>query len=359
MADDSDKTEEPTQRKLDEAREKGQLGKSNDLTAALVTLAAITFLFVFGIHLVDFHFQAAQLLFGEFHTIELNESSLNAQAATAFYATMAAVLPFLLVLFVTAILANVLQFGFVWTLKPLAPDFDKINPIKGLQNKFNLKSLVMTAMNLAKTALFTYIAYKVIQSEWDNIFRLTGQELLHSLALFVRVFFKLSFYIVLAMLVLAIIDFAYHKWQNNANLRMSKQELKDEYKNYEGDPKIKQKRRQIQLQMSRRRMMKDVKDADVVITNPTHYAVAIKYDEGRMVAPVLVAKGVDLLALRIKDIAKDNGVPIVENKPLARSLYNTVEVGEPIPQKLFKAVAEILAYVYNLKKGGKKGRKVG
>jgi flagellar biosynthetic protein FlhB len=149
---------------------------------------------------------------------------------------------------------------------------------------------------------------------------------------------------------LAIIDFAYQKWQNSQSMKMSKQEVKDEMKNMDGDPKVKQKRRQIQMQMSRQRMMKDVQDADVVITNPTHLSVAVKYDEATMHAPIVVAKGADLLALKIRELAKENRVPLVENKPIAQNLYKNVEVGEPVPQKLFKAVAEILAYVYNLKK---------
>lgn len=355
---DEDKTEDPTPKKQQEAREKGQLGKSQDLTAAIISIIAVLFLFFYGSEIVQYHFDAAIFLFTHFPQLDLTFESVEAQAGDVIYTTIMVLLPFFIIIFIAAIIANMSQIGVLITFKPMQPDFNKINPISGIKNKFSLKTVVMALMNISKTLLFAWVGYIFLGSVWPEIFKLTGQDLVYSMDLFSKLFFKLCLYILIVMLILALIDFAYQKWQNLQQLRMSKQEVRDEHKNYEGDPKIKQKRRQIQQQMARQRMMKDVKDADVVITNPTHISMAIKYDEKTMNAPMVIAKGADMLALKIRELAKTNAVPIVENKPLARSLYKTTEVGEPIPQKLFKAVAEILAYVYNLKNGKQQGAAV-
>jgi flagellar biosynthetic protein FlhB len=350
MADnDDDKTEDPTAKRREESREKGQLGKSQDLSAALVMAISILFLFIYGPQIVAMHISAARFLLGGFMDIEISPNNLADQTRDAMFFILEGMLPFMLVLFIAAIAANVSQIGLLLTFKTITPDFGKINPLKGIKNKFSLKTVMIGVMNMAKIILIAWVSYMVLKNHWFSIFRLAGHDSIQGVHLFADVFFQLAFYIVLAMLILALADFAYQKWQNTQSMRMSKQEVKDEMKNYDGDPKVKQKRRQIQLQMSRQRMMKDVKDADVVITNPTHLSVAVKYDEATMRAPIVVAKGADLLALKIREIAKENSIPLVENKPIARGLYKAVEVGEPIPQKLFKAVAEILAYVYNLK----------
>lgn len=350
---DDDKTEEPTAKRREESREKGQLGKSQDLSAAIVMALAVLALYLWGGRMVDFHFGAAHQLLGNFSKLELNPNNFEAQVEAAFYYVLDGMFPFLLLLFLAAIVANVSQIGLLLTFKTLEPDFGKINPIKGLKNKFSLKTLVLGLMNVSKAILIAWVSYLVLGAYWGSLFHLTGQDVRKSSALFAEVFFALAFFIVLTMLLLALADFIYQRWQNIQSMKMTKQEVKDEMKNMDGDPKIKQKRRQIQLQMSRQRMMKDVKDADVVITNPTHFSIAVKYDEATMRAPIVVAKGADLLALRIREIAKDQGVPLVEDKPLARALYKTVEVGDAIPQKLYKAVAEILAYVYQMRKDKK------
>jgi flagellar biosynthetic protein FlhB len=347
MADD-DKTEDATPKRREESREKGQLGKSQDLTAALIIAIAIGFLYLYGYTITNFHFKAAHNIFSNINDIELSVDNLEAQGKDALFFVLKGMMPFMLVLFVAAILANITQFGLILTFKTLMPDFNKINPINGIKQKFSLKTVMMALMNTGKTLCIGTVTYMVLKSLWIPIFRLSGQDIRKSVFMFFDAFFQLSFYIILVIMILAIIDFAYQKWQNSQSMKMSKQEVKDEMKNMDGDPKIKQKRRQIQMQMSRQRMMKDVQDADVVITNPTHLSVAIKYDEATMRAPIVVAKGADLLALKIREIAKEHRVPLVENKPIAQSLYKTVEVGEPIPQKMFKAVAEILAYVFNI-----------
>lgn len=348
MADD-DKTEDPTPKRQQESREKGQLGKSQDLNSAIIVALAIMFLYLYGETIVNMHMHAGSIIFGDLNDIDVTPENLKAQVESSLYFIAKALFPFFLILFIASIIANVSQIGLLLTFKTITPDISKLDPIKGLKNKFSLKTIVMGLMNVAKVALFALVAYLVIKTLYIDIFRMTGQEVRTTVMLFSDAFFLVSFYVILIMLILALADFAYQKWQNLQSMKMTKQEVKDEMKNYDGDPKIKQKRRQIQLQMSRQRMMKDVKDADVVITNPTHLSVALKYEEASMRAPIVVAKGADLLALRIREIAKAESIPLVENKPLARALYRDVEVGEPVPQKLFKAVAEILAYVYNLK----------
>jgi len=351
MADD-DKTEDPTAKRQQESREKGQLGKSQDLNSAIIVALAVLFLYYYGSSIVNMHLVAGAKIFGEFSRIDINEQNIVSQTYDSIFFVSEAMMPFFLILFIAAIVSNVSQIGLLLTFKTITPDFSKLDPIKGLKNKFSLKTVVMGFMNVTKVMLFAIVSYLVIDSFYVEIFRMTGQDVRKSMMVFSHTFFLLSFYIILIMLILALTDFAYQKWQNLQSMKMTKQEVKDEMKNYDGDPKIKQKRRQIQLQMSRQRMMKDVKDADVVITNPTHLSVALKYEEATMRAPIVVAKGADLLALKIREIAKTHSIPLVENKALARALYKDVEVGEPVPQNLFKAVAEILAYVYNLK--GKK-----
>lgn len=351
MADDAEKSELPTPRKITEAREKGNVGRSQDMNSALMLFASTLFLFLCGWPLVAMHIDAAHRILGGFNGIELELGNLRGQSLDILNFVLSATLPFMLFLVVTALFANTFQFGLLFTLKPMMPDFSKINPIKGIQQKFSLRSLMIGVMNILKVTLVGVIAYVVLEGEWETVFRTTGGDMMGSLAVLSEVFFKLAFFMILALFVLAIADFGYQKWQYQQGLMMSKQEMRDEHKNYEGDPKIKQKRRQLQLQMARQRMMRDVKDADVVITNPTHLAIALRYDEKTMLAPVVVAKGADLIALRIREIAKENEVPIVENREIARALYRAVDVGDPIPDKLFKAAAEILAYVYSLKRG--------
>jgi flagellar biosynthesis protein FlhB len=350
MADD-DKTEDPTPKKEEEAREKGQLGKSQDLTAAIMSGMAILFLYFYGTEIVRYHIDSIIFMFTHFGQLELSHDNIVSQASAVVYSSLMMMMPFFMVMMIAGVVANITQIGFLFTFKPMQPDFKKINPISGIQNKFKLKTVVTALMNVAKVLVFSWVGYVVLGNAWQDIFKLTGQDLVYGLSFFSYIFFKLALYILIVMFILAIIDFSYQKWQTLQSNKMTKQEIRDEHKNYEGDPKIKQKRRQIQQQMARQRMMKDVKDADVVITNPTHYSIAVKYDELTMRAPVIVAKGVDVLALKIREIAKTNTIPIVENKPLARALYKSTEIGEPIPQNLFKAVAEILAYVFSLKKG--------
>lgn len=354
MADDQgeDKTEDPTPRRREEARDRGQVGKSQDFNAALLTVIGIGLLYYLGHVLVNTLLRQGRFyLSGMNNPKDLGTSEFLAHTYDMAYAMMDFMFPFLAILFIAALGVNLLQVGFHISKKALEPDFERINPIKGIKNKFSLKTVMMAVMNIGKVTAASWVAYLVLEYNWLKIYHNLGNEVIASLMLYRDIFFQLAFSMLAIFLILALLDFLYQKWQHLQSLKMTKQEVRDEMKNYEGDPKIRQRRRQIQMQMSRQRMMRDVKDADVVITNPTHISVALKYDMEKMKAPLVIAKGAELIAFRIREEAKKHDIPIVENKELARSLYKLVEVGQPIPESLFQTVAEILSYVYSLKGG--------
>ena len=235
------------------------------------------------------------------------------------------------------------------TAKPLKPDFKKFNPMNGIKRMFSKESLIELVKSIAKILLISWVAWSSIQENSRNLLLLYNMSLMQAIILVGSVVINTGLKISVAYFVIAILDFIYQKWKYKDDLKMTKQEVKDEYKNTEGDPQIKGKQRARMREASQRRMMQDVPQADVVITNPTHYAVALKYDAEKAEAPLVLAKGTDYLALQIKEKAKEAGVEIVENKPLARMLYANVEIGEEIPPELYQTVAEILAAVYRMK----------
>jgi flagellar biosynthetic protein FlhB len=257
--------------------------------------------------------------------------------------------PFLIFGFAITIIVNILQVGWKVTAKPMKPKLDKFNPINGFKRIFSKDSLFELVKSIAKIFLIVYVAYVSIRDEADKIFILYDMPLNQALSYCGTVILNAGLKISIVYLVVGIADFVYQKFRFKEDMKMTKQEVKDEYKNTEGDPEIKGKQRQRMREASRRRMMQDVPKADVVITNPTHLAVAIKYDAEKARAPIVLAKGEDFLAQKIREAAKENGIEIVENKPLARMLYANVEIGEEIPPELYQAVAEVLAMVYNMK----------
>jgi flagellar biosynthetic protein FlhB len=226
-----------------------------------------------------------------------------------------------------------------------------INPINGLKRMFSIKALAELVKSIVKIIVVSLVAYQYIKGQINEILNVMDMETANMLSYFAVLVFNVGIRISVTFIILGIIDYLFQWWQYEKDLRMSKQEIKDEYKETEGNPQIKSKIREKQRAISMRRMMQEVPKADVVITNPTHFAVAIKYDLNVSSAPIVIAKGQDFIAQRIKEIARENKVEIVENKPLARTLYSTVEIGESIPQDLFQAVAEVLAFVYSLKEG--------
>jgi flagellar biosynthetic protein FlhB len=257
--------------------------------------------------------------------------------------------PVFIITVVVAVLSNYLQVGFLFTGEPLVPRLNKLNPIEGAKKIFSLRSAIDFLKSVLKMAIIGYVVFTTIWNEKANLMDLARLPLENVFIFTSSLTLKLGIKIGLILVVLAILDYFYQKFEYEKSLRMSKQDIKDEYKKTEGDPLIKGKIREKQRKMALQRMMQEVPKADVVITNPTHFSVALKYDAKEMQAPTVVAKGTDYVALKIRELAKQNGVMIMENKPLARALYAQVEIGDTIPSDLFQAVAEVLAYVYKVK----------
>ena len=260
------------------------------------------------------------------------------------------ILPIVVPIMIMGIVASLMQSGFIFTGEPLKPDLKKLNPISGFKKMFSMRSVVDLIKNLAIVTIISIIAYKFVKANYMDIMTYGSLKIEAVLAAFGSLVIDIFFKIALFMLIVSIIDFSYQKYKHNKELKMSMQEIKEEYKQQEGDPQIKSKIRQKQREMASGRMMQDVPDATVVITNPTHLAIAIKYEQGGDGAPIVVAMGADNVAVKIKEIASENDIPIIENKPLARLIYKELEIGSEIPADMYQAVAEILALVYKLKK---------
>lgn len=346
-----EKTEDATAKKLEDVRKEGNVAKSREIVTAATLLAlylCLRFLIGFvGRHLLD-SFQEFYVLIPRLVDEGFTESNFY-QLLIHFVSSFGiCVFPFLLTGLVISVLSNYLQFDFRVTTKPLQPKLSKINPINGFKRMFSLNTVFELIKSLIKIFLISYISYSVLSSHVNDIFLLYDMSLFQGITLMYDIILELLLKISIMFVFLAAADFMYQKWKFKDDNKMTKQEVKDEFKNSEGDPQVKGQQKQRMRQASQRRMMAAVPEADVVITNPTHFAVALSYDREKHEAPVVVAKGADFMASRIKEIAKDNHVDIVENKPLARMLYYNVEVDAEIPQELYQAVAEVLAYVYQL-----------
>ena len=347
--DNDNKTEQATPKRTQDAREKGQVAKSREVSSALIMVACLAY-FYFGTGgIVGRTMELMKTSFRDLNRGELTTDAIQLLVMTLLVKTVAIVLPLLLTLMAAGIVANLMQTGFIFSGEPIQPKLSKISPLKGLKNMFSLKTIAELLKSLFKISVVGVIAYLTIRNEAGDVLPLMEQSVWQIMAYIGQVSFKILFATCWVLIVLALMDYLYQHWEHGRSLRMTKQELKDEYKNTEGDPLIKSRIRRLQREMAMRRMMTKVPTADVVITNPTHLAVALKYDQGRMAAPVVVAKGANLIAQRIKEIAKENGVAVVENKPLAQVLYRMVDIAEAIPDNLYQAVAEVLAYVYRLK----------
>ncbi|MEE8484847.1 MAG: flagellar biosynthesis protein FlhB [Nitrospinota bacterium] len=355
MAEDKDqKTEEPTDKKREDSFSKGRTATSKEVTSTFVLLTAISMLYGTSGWMYENILKFMSYGFSQSASYEISVSSMRPLVIYYAKATFFIVGPIMAAVTIVSIITIMAQNGgFILTLDPMMPKWAKLNPIKGVSRMFSKTAVMELFKSLSKIGIFSYIVYKVIMSEWENIPRLSDQSVEHIIWFIGLVSLKLVFYILLFMIVVSVIDFAFQKYQFKENLMMTKQEVKDERKETEGDPIIKQRIRQTQMQMARRRMMAEVPKADVVITNPTHLAVALAYDRAKMGAPTVIAKGAGLVAQKIKEIARENDVPLMEDKPLARILFKTIAIGQSIPEELFKAIAEILAYVYKLKGNGK------
>ncbi|MBN2064882.1 MAG: flagellar biosynthesis protein FlhB [Sedimentisphaerales bacterium] len=347
-----DKTEAPTPRRLEEAREKGQVAKSMDLSAAVGLLAGLIALNSYGSLITEKFIDMFQWSLAVDLSVTNANDLLEESRIVVIRNTLAILGPIFVVLFVCSLVINVLQVGFMLTGKPLAPSFEKISPISGFKRIFSSRSLVKTILSLAKIGIIGLVAGQTITEQMDTIVSLSGLDFIKIMAAGGSMTFTLGVRICLILLVLALIDYAYQKFKHHEDLKMSKEEVKEEMKRMEGDPYMRQRRRSVARQLASQRMAQAVPKADVVITNPTELALALKYDPENMPAPKLVAKGSGYMAQRIRRIALDAGVPIVERKPLARAMFKSCEVGDYIPPDMYKAVAEVLAYVFELNEKG-------
>ena len=343
-----EKTEEPTAKRKADARKKGQVGKSQEINAAFVLLAGFMVLRVLGGNAVAEIMNYSTYIYGNLN-VDINEESIMQMFIGMIILLAKTSIPLMVFIMIIGLAMNLAQVGLNFSTETISFDPNKLNPINGAKRMFSKRSLVELIKSLLKIIIIGYFIITYLKDEVFQIPKLIYMDIFAGLNKMSDTIFFLAFKIIGVFIVMAVMDFAYQKWQNLQDLKMSKQEVKEEFKQQEGDPKIKGKIRQKQRQMAMARMMQEVPQADVIVTNPTHFAVALKYQSG-MSAPIVIAKGQDLVAQKIKAIARESNVPIVENKPLARALFAAVEIGAAIPQELYKAVAEVLAYVYRLKR---------
>ena len=348
FADDGgEKTEEPTAKKKSDARNKGQVAKSQELNAAFVLFVGFWAMKILGTNIYREIADYTAYIFGHLNTTVDTETVIRIFLGMVMILLKTA-FPIMVAIMLIGLAINLVQVGWNFTTEPLGFDLGKLNPINGFGRMFSKRSLVELLKSLFKILIIGLFLYENLKDEILHMPKLLYLDLSASMAQIADIIFMMAFKICAIFFALAILDYMYQKWDHNEQLKMTKQEVKEEFKQMEGDPQIKGKIKQKQREMAMSRMMREVPKADVIVTNPTHFAVALRYAEG-MRAPEVIAKGQDFVALKIKDVAREAGVVIVENKPLARALFASVEIGEAVPPELYKAVAEVLAYVYHLK----------
>jgi len=344
-----EKTEPASQKRREEARKKGQVAKSREVVSVSVLAAGVIFLYFAGENLASRMGAMIRSAFLSIPDFAAHDFNLVTFLNTIILGSLVSVVPIMMTIAVVAILANYLQVGAVWSVGPLAPKASKISPMEGAKRIFSKRSLVELVKSLAKIVIVGWAAFSVLDDEMGRLGQLIYQENVQIIRYLGETSFKVMTRSCYVIAVLALLDYLYQRWEFEQNMRMTKQEVKEEFKQTEGDPLVRARIRSIQREMARRRMMEEVKKADVVITNPTHISIALRYDAATMTAPKVVAKGAEKLAFRIREVARAHRVPLVENKGLAQNLYKTVDIGREVPSDLYRAVAEVLAYVYGLK----------
>jgi flagellar biosynthetic protein FlhB len=348
--DDSQKTEDPTSRRLDEARKRGQVANSREINNLLMLGVFSLSVLLFGggaagaLYKMSMPFiESPDLISADFgHLVQIGWKLLGAML-------IAGAVPLVLAL-AAAIGAGYLQFGLIFSAESITPKLDKISPLAGLKRMFSTRALAEFVRGLLKIAVVAAVAGFLILPEVAQFHKLIGMEMIQLLAEMKWLLAKLLIGVVSIVAAIAAIDVIYQRMQHLREMRMSRQEIKDEFKETEGDPLVKGRLRQLRMERTRRRMMAQVPHSDVVVTNPTHYAVALKYDPGTMAAPKMMAKGVDKVAQRIREIAKEHGIPVIENPPLARGLFAAVEIDQEVTPEFYKAVAEVISYIFRLKR---------
>ncbi|HEY0942795.1 MAG TPA: flagellar biosynthesis protein FlhB [Steroidobacter sp.] len=358
MAENNDaqeKTESATPKRLEEARRKGQIPRSKDLSAAAVTMSAATALYMMGDHLAGKLYLLMQRSFTFSREQALDVSRMAPALASAAVEGLKICAPVLGIICLAAVLAPLVLGGWAFSTEALAPQFKRLNPLEGVKRLFSMRALVELIKALAKFGVVALVAVLVLWKDASTLLNLGQEPLDQAIAHTVTLSGKALIAITAGLLIIAGIDVPYQLYSHAKQLKMSRQEIREEHKEAEGSPEVKGRIRQLQQQMARQRMMQDVPKADVVVTNPTHFAVALRYDEKRMRAPIVVAKGVDLVAARIREIATENNVPIFEAPPLARVLYRNVDIGGEIPSTVYQAVAQVLTYVFQLRVAKRSG----
>ncbi|GKX28969.1 flagellar biosynthetic protein FlhB [Vallitalea longa] len=350
--DAGEKTEKPTERKREKAREEGQVAKSMEVTTALMLVTMFSAIKLFTPYVYDKMQEMFKYIYSTFK-IGTDEFTINFISNITKY-TLEVILeilfPFFAIAVAIGLVGNFLQVGWKPSAKTMKPKFNKLSPLQGFKRLFSLRSIMELLKSLLKISIIIIIVYVSIKDKIGLIILMYDLSLLDGLKLITDLALDIGIKVGAFFILVAVADYIYQRYSLEKQLKMTKQEVKQEYKETEGNPEIKSKIRQKMREASMKRMMQDLPNADVIITNPTHFAVAIQYDGEKSLAPVVIAKGVDILAAKIKSIAIDNDIEIVENKPLARTLYYTVDIGNEIPEELYQTVAEVLAFVYNLKK---------
>jgi flagellar biosynthesis protein FlhB len=347
MAEEEEKTEEPTSKKLEDAKNEGNVSKSMEVTGATVLFFGSLYLLFFSSFSM---MEIKKLMMFSYGFIgkELNSTVFYAITYSVIITLLKALAPLFILIIVLVLASNLAQFGFV--MIPLKFDLQKLDPIKGLKNLFALKKFIEAFKLSLKLAIIIIVMCILFLLTNKQFLAMMNQETAATISSMLELSVYFIFTILLIIIIFAIIDFYFSRHYYMKSLRMSKQDIKDEFKNMDGDPQVKGRIRRIQMQMAQKRMMSSVPDADVVITNPSHYAVALKYDSKVSSAPKVIAKGIDFIALKIKDVAKENKIPIIENPALARALFEQIDIDREIPSEYYKAMAEIFSYVYELKR---------
>lgn len=353
MAEESDSSEERTEQattyRREEFRRLGMVAQSREVISAAILFGMVLGFFLLSKRTYSELNTLITVGFTDYFSVVARGGNILAIASSMMSLGVKIILPFLAIALIVAILASLGQVGFVTAWDKLEPDLDHINPLNGFQKIFSLRSAIEGLKSVIKIIVIGAVLYGLLKSELTMSPKLVQMSVPQIAAYIIALTFKLFVGVIIFMAVLAVLDYGFQWWDLEKRMKMTKQEVREEFKQREGDPLIKSRIKRIQRELAQKRMMEKVPKADVIITNPTHIAVALQYDREKMVAPTVVAKGADLIAQKIKEIAKKHNVPIVENKPLARAMYKAIKIGQTIPQSLYNAVAEVLAYVYRLK----------
>lgn len=348
-ADKHSKTEQPTQRKLSEAKSKGSPPLSRDMSATVSLLVSMVVLYALGGQMFSSLKENCRGIFAGMGKVTITETSAYSLLLNQFFSIGEVLAPFLLMVMIAGIGGVVIQGSVSFSTERLQLKFDNLNPLTGFRRLFKKEAAVEGIKSIIKIMIVGYIAFRILRDEMDGILYLTDSDVNGIFTFISHIAFKIVIHTCGVMIILAVLDLAFVKWNYLQNLKMTKEEVKKEAKDTDGDPHVRAKLKKMRYERAYRRLRQIIPTADVVVTNPTHFAVALKYDRSRMAAPIVLAKGVDHLAQRIKAMARENNVTLVENRFLARELYSSVKEGHEIPESLYVAVAEVLAYVYGIK----------